>query len=288
MAMKIVATMLVRNEEWVLRASLRTALKWADEVVVLDHGSTDSTADILSRAFADTGRVFNRFISAGPSWEEMDLRQELLVWARTRGATHVALVDADEVITENLVPMVRAWAEALEPGAQLRLPMIAPWDGLDHYRDDDSGWAHAHSFILVCDQPTVHWKPDKAGYQLHHRQPYGSDKVSQPIGDKRLGGFLHLQWACWRRLLAKHAWYQCTERLRYPKKVTKQIRVQYTQAPKDRTPSRTPVPASWWDPETKALIDLGHVPWHEEEVRQLVRKHGRREFMGLELWGLDR
>ena len=285
---KIVATMLVRNEEWVLRASLRTALKWADEVVAIDHGSTDDTAGILARAFAETGRVFHRTVAAGATWREMDLRQELLVWARTRGATHVGLVDADEIVTENLVPMVRAWVEALAPTHLLRLPMIAPWGGLDRHRDDDSHWANAHSFIAVADQiPMIHWRPDK-GYQLHHREPYGATKVFCPIADKRLGGFFHLQWASWRRLVAKHAHYRVTERLSYPKKSAKLIEAQYSQAPRDREPRCSPVPPSWWDPETKALIDLEHVPWYEEEVRRLVRQHGRREFRGLDLGGLDR
>lgn len=287
--MKIVAMMVVRNEAWVLRASLRTALKWADEVVVIDHGSYDETPDILARAFAETRRVFRRERHIDLPFDEMDIRQELLVWARTRDATHVAWVDADEVITENLVPMVQAWAEALEPAQQLRLPMIAPWGNLDRYRDDDSAWANAHSFILVRDEvPTINWRADRTGYQLHHREPYGSDKILRPIEGRKLGGFFHLQWASWRRLVAKHAHYQVTERLRYPKKASKLIKIQYTQAPKDREPRCSPVPESWWDPETKALVDLEHEPWYEEEVRRLVQKHGRREFKDLELWGLDR
>jgi glycosyltransferase involved in cell wall biosynthesis len=284
---KIVATMLVRNEEWVLRASLRTALKWADEVVVINHGSTDDTENILARAFKETGRVFHRTIKAGLAWDEMDLRQELLVWARTRDATHVALVDADEIVTENLVPMMRAWVERLAPREQLRLPMIAPWGNLERYRDDASTWSNAASFIVACDHPTLHWKAREDGYQLHHREPYEIGAVVQPLKDKKTGGFFHLQWSSWRRLVAKHAHYRVTERLRYPRKASKLIEIQYSQAPKETDPKCSSIPSNWWDPETKTLIDLNHEPWHEEEVLRLIAKHGKREFKGLnlEFWG---
>lgn len=286
MAMKIVATMLVRNEEWVLRASLRTALKWADEVIVLNHGSIDDTAGILSRAFAQTGRVFHRNIEAGESWEEMDLRHELLVWARSRDATHVALVDADEILTENLVPKVRRYAEQLKPKQTLRMPMIAPWGDLDHYRDDRSAWSVANTFLLVCDHPDIRWHANKSGYQLHHREPYGITEPTYLADSKKEGGFFHLQWASWRRLVAKHVWYQMMERLRYPEKPVKHIAAQYSQAPQDKKTRRSKVPQNFWDPETKKLIDLEHVPWHEQEVARLIERHGRETFRGLNFMGV--
>jgi glycosyltransferase involved in cell wall biosynthesis len=46
--MKIVTIMPVRNEAWCLGLTARAALMWCDELVILDHASTDRTAEIAS------------------------------------------------------------------------------------------------------------------------------------------------------------------------------------------------------------------------------------------------
>ncbi|HXO41397.1 MAG TPA: glycosyltransferase, partial [Thermoanaerobaculia bacterium] len=56
--MKLVGMMPVRNEDWVLGLSLRAALLFLDEVVVLDHGSSDGTPELLASIAAEhPGRV---------------------------------------------------------------------------------------------------------------------------------------------------------------------------------------------------------------------------------------
>ncbi len=55
--MKIVGLLPVRNEEWIIAYTLRALLRWVDEVIVLNHASTDRTGDILLEIAAETCRV---------------------------------------------------------------------------------------------------------------------------------------------------------------------------------------------------------------------------------------
>ncbi len=101
--MKLVGLMTVRNEEWVLGLSLRAALRFVDEMVVLDHASTDCTAALVERLAAEhPGRV-RSLRESDPVWRESAWRQRLLEEGRAAGATHPCVLDADEVLWPNPV-----------------------------------------------------------------------------------------------------------------------------------------------------------------------------------------
>src|ERR1700679_1270037 len=102
--MKLVACMLARNGDWVIGLSARVALMWCDELVVVDHASTDRTRQILIEVRDEHGfpdRV-HYLSDCQPRWDEMNQRQEMLEVAREHGATHCAIVDADEILTGNV------------------------------------------------------------------------------------------------------------------------------------------------------------------------------------------
>ena len=84
------AVLITRNAERLL-AQVLAALKWCDEIVVVDSGSTDRTMDIASSAGARVLR--HEFAGYGPQ----------KAWAVTQ-AKHdwVLVVDADEVVTPEL------------------------------------------------------------------------------------------------------------------------------------------------------------------------------------------
>ena len=96
--MRIVSITPARNESWVLGFSLRAALRWVDHAVVLVHASTDGTLDVARAVQVEhVGRV-TIIEESDPVWREMAQRQRLLDTARACGATHVANIDADEVL----------------------------------------------------------------------------------------------------------------------------------------------------------------------------------------------
>ena len=157
--MRLIGLMLARNSEWVINASARAALAWCDALVILDHSSTDDTLGIAQRMRDSWGS--ERVVvlhETSPEWREMDHRQRTLDAARELGATHVANVDDDEILTGNLLGSISDRAAAIAPGEALQLPWISVWDGLDRYRDDDSHWSRSQVHVVFALTPQTRYR----------------------------------------------------------------------------------------------------------------------------------
>lgn len=282
--MKLIGLMLVRSEDWILEASLDAARRWVDDVVVTLHNCTDNSLNIASRIGFDRGSIHADVLDS-VSWDEMHVRQQQLEAARFLGATHIAIIDADEILTANLLPNIRGEFEKLRPAECLEVPMLA-MRALAQYQDDDSVWARAWLTLGFADAPELTWKPAGDGYQHHHRAPYGIVGTRRYLGDKSQGGAMHLQFANKRRLLAKHVLYRMVDFLRWPGRETiPQLNIKYDaalEAPKHLGYA----PESWWAGYNKGAIRLDGVPWQEAEIARLVKEHGREKFAGLDLKGL--
>src|SRR5512143_2936420 len=113
--MKLVGLMPARNEEWIIGLSARVALMWCDELIVLNHASADRTGEIVMEVAQEHPERITVLNEAASVWQEMAHRQRLLEEARRRGASHIALIDADEVLTGNLLESVREVVGALWP-----------------------------------------------------------------------------------------------------------------------------------------------------------------------------
>lgn len=280
--MKLVGLMLVRNEDWLLRASMQAALRWCDALAVVDHSSTDMTRSITTSMALETGRVDFRFKDDASKWDEMQLRQETLELGRTMGGTHFAIVDADEILTANLVDKIRPEFERLVPGQCLEVPMLA-MRTLDVYQDDDSVWSTAWLTLGFADKPELSWKPAEDGYQHHSRAPRGNVGSRRYLKDKSEGGGMHLQFANRRRLIAKHWLYSYVDHLRWPNREDPhQLSIKYSQA-LQRPGHLGVVPEEWWNGHNKKAINLDGVPWQEAELKRLLLLHGEKAFEGIKL-----
>lgn len=287
--MRLVGLMFVRNEQWVLGCSLPAALRLVDEVVVLDHASTDRTPAIVAEvAAAHPGRV-HVIDWTEPEFNETDIRQRLLDEGRARGGTHFMMLDADEIVTAQLLDELRERIADLPPAHGLELPWLAMWQSLDRYRDDDSVWSDNVKLFCYADAPALTHRALDDGYHLHLQTPRGLVKPhARPYRDAD-GGVMHLQFANRRRLVAKHVWYKMFETIRFPGRTkAAQIDRTYSQA-LDETALRTSaVPAAWWSAHAadRDAIDVDDRPWQEDAILGFLREHGREAFAGLELWGL--
>lgn len=186
--MKIVGMMMVRNEDWVLGLSLRAALEWCDEVLVLDHRSTDRTGEIIDEVKAEAGcrlrRVHVEMMTE--TWSEMAYREAMLQAARALGATHAAIIDADEVLTGNLLVKVRDWVAGLDPGHVLDLPMVPTWGDMAHYRNDKSVWSRSSISVAIAMTDGMHYAtrgPEQ--YDFHNRTPKGCGSRIRPLAVSR-------------------------------------------------------------------------------------------------------
>lgn len=283
--MNLVAIMPARNEGWVLGLSARAALRWCDSLIVMDHASTDDTPEIIRGLEAEFPCRIVSFREDDSEWREMDHRQRLLEFARGLGATHVAPVDADEVLAGDMLPGIRGHVEALKPGCFAGIKMRNLHRSIDCYRSDNSPFGSmAGTMLAFADAPQLSWAP-RNGYQHHQRSPANS-RMGTMINTG--GGLLHLQFASWRRLLAKHALYKASERIRYSQKPIAEIEKMYNLAPDETGLKTTQCPAEWLEPYADIMhhLDLNREPWQEAATRRLVAEHGAARFAGLNLFGV--
>lgn len=311
--MNLIGLMPVRNEDWVLARSARAALDWCDALVMNLHACTDNSLSIAQALKAEfPGRV-RLMITDEPEWREMEHRQQMLMWARagivesiwgvttrSEGATHIASIDADEILTPNLVPQIRGMIEDLDPGELLFLPWLAiramHWGTCKFSYIADN--VDRRVVVAWKDDPRYYWSAeDRGGYQFHHRHPFvkGPESYQHPIFPltAEQGGMMHLQFLSIRRLLAKQALYKMQELLRWPGKyfggedtaALLKVNALYDHTIQRLANPVRPLPSAWsfdtremniWDPE----------PWQLAECRRLIAEHGRERFAGLDLFGI--
>lgn len=287
--MNLVGLMHVRDEQWVLGASLRAALMFVDRVVVLDHDSTDSTPAIIDQVSAEfPGRV-SRSGWQGQHYNEAAMRQRTLEEGRRIGGSHFFWIDADEIICHHLIRPLRSVIADLNPGQTLELPWLAMWESLDCFRDDESVWTNNFKAFAFADHPDINYRSYQDGYDMHqHARDTKGDPV-RPLSDQSSGGVMHLQFANRRRLIAKHAWYKMSETVRFPgRNPASEIDQRYNEAVDGSGLRLRSAPALWWQgyASLRESIWFDDPPWHETEVLNFWRTHGPAAFEGLELWGL--
>jgi len=299
--MKIVALMPCRNEDWCLGLTARAALMWCDALCVLDHASTDNTGPIIGELRKEfPGRIVTEF-TPYPTWDEMQHRQWLLHHARTMGATHIAIVDADELLTGPLLHTIRNHTAALPRNGILELPQICLRGELTRMHSNGV-WAEQHTPVVFADDPLLRWENAADGYAHHHRTPTGRTLFPfRPI-PRNEGGVMHLQFLDDRRLRAKQCLYKMQEVLRWPGRQTAAaINRQYGYAVYGYDISKiigvaavgaqhryADVPAAWWEPYQGLMPHLHPeaTPWQLAECQKLWAEHGTGKFAGLDLFGV--
>lgn len=293
--MKIIVMMAVRNEEWILGFSARVALLWADELIILDHASNDKSNDIAQKLSCD-GRV-SLLHEPDKNWKEMEQRDAMLRWARDqRGATHVCITDADEVLTSNLLPTIREHIANTPPNRILQLPLYYLRGSTYH---TNGLWGQRWGSFAFQDSPELHW----GGDTYHAREPQGRRLIPCNPIEQGHGGILHFWGSSERRLIAKHALYQITETLHWPDKSLEEIRKMYSlwRSPEDsramwphKRDFHVPwtfaeLPPSWLTGYGALMRDhyfQDKEPWQEAEIRRAVAEFGPERFAGLDLFGI--
>jgi len=274
----------VRNEAWCLGLTARALLRWVDQAVFLLHASSDASGDILEAIAGEyPGRV-HVIHEPDPVWKEMHHRQRLLQYAREIGATHVSVLDADEIVAGDTLAIIRDRIGQLAPRKFAAIKFRNIIDGLDHYRAEQGVWGtDAGTIVAFGDHPHLYWEA-RNGYDHHQRSPYGAEPSDYITG----GGLLHLQFASRRRLVEQHAMYKVIERIKYPQKRIREIDSLYNMAPSLGGIEKGACPAEWWEPYVDLMqhVDVDAEPWHEAEAKRLVEERGRYHFGGLDLFGI--
>ena len=284
--MNLVGTMLCRNEDWIVGLSARAALMWCDRLIILDHASTDHTHDILVDLWDEYHGRLTILHEADPVWKEMEYRQRMLSEARVLGATHIAVIDADEVLSGNLISSIWRQIAALNPEHSLEPPWVGLRGSPRKYHTDGV-WGDNWVSMAFVDQPGLHWTA-RDGYDFHHRRPMGRQMMSRRPWEQGEGGLMHLQFVSDRRLRAKQACYKMQEVLRWPgREPVGTVDLRYNPAVYG-TGAMATVPAEWWEPYAQWIEHL-HIdaePWQERQCREWMALYGDERFKGLDLFGV--
>lgn len=218
---KIVGVMQLCNEEQIAEQSLRCLAEYCDALVVLNDGSVDRTAEILEILAPELRieKIITHEVSYWKTKSEIDNRNELLMGARSVGATHIMWLDADEFVTATCKKdnWLRNKILNLPVGATIFMQMIDIWGDCHHYRDD--GQLNPHMDINTT--PIAFADDGKSRYS-HSYAPSGAIHVcktpfrsSQDVVVKDINyGLLHFKSVNLNDRDLKRCWYMCLEFLR--------------------------------------------------------------------------
>jgi hypothetical protein len=274
---KLIGMMPVRNEAHVLGLSARAALMWCDELEVLLHNCTDDSAEVLAQVMEEHPLRITYTIDDGPDWTEMEHRDYLLNSARRTGtATHLAIIDADEILTGNCLPYVRGWVEDLPAETFLSLPFFNLRGSLTRYHANGI-WGNRGGTVAFPDDPRYHW----SGEGHHKREPMGITPMRAMVPEGIHGGVMHLWGNEERRLRAKVRLYMLLDQISGKAEAINNPMLALEGHPRvpefgtPRTWTYAETPASWWNPYRHLMqhYKAGVVPWQEAECERILREH---------------
>ena len=287
--MKIIGMMLARNEAWCIGLAARVALQWCDELVVLDHASTDGTREVVEQIKCEhPGRVTLVCEDHAP-FNEAQFRQRLLDAARERSVTHGAIIDADEFLTANLLKHARMLASQVHPGVTAYFPSVNPHDSMNRYRID-SAFATELKSVLFVDHPELSYCAAPDGYHYHERAPRATRPWAVKLENFQLeGGIWHLHSISRRRLEVKAACYKVLERVHFPARHSADKLEEIYGWTLRAAVKASATPKSWvegYQGLIDAHLDLSVEPWQLQEMRRLMAAHPRVMFADLDLYGV--
>jgi len=299
---KIVATLLARLDQWSIELAIHAALEWCDEIVIGLHEpggkALDPTWKIIARLLESDPTISSRIdvlALTDETWDEMNMRQRLLARARELNATHIAIVDADEAVTADLIADILGTVLKLKPCETLEVPMVSPHHGaskggtcLDFARTDGV-FASARITLAFGDDPSLSWQNAADGYCYHNRPPKGIAQRTNLETRSSLSGVFHLQYASLQRLGAKAAYYKIVERMKFPDRDESQpgpLNHKYDWTLRDQGEHYEKIPDSAWKypfGDGRKLVDLAEVAWQAYAVAKLIGRVDPKVIAGLDL-----
>lgn len=278
--MKIIALMLVKNEEWILRTSIPQLWCFADEILALYTPSTDRTAELL-QSFGVQIKEQPYYPTDYSLW-----RQMLLDWGRQRGGTHFIWLDADEAFTSNMLTEFRNDVGRLKPGQKLALQWLCLWKDARKYRQDGSAWSGLYKDFVFCDDGTSAFT---GGPIFGEARTPGSNTpdhwIKLPLEE---GGVLHFQFVPFERFQMKQAFRRCLE-FSVDKNSPAQINMKHAITMDDEKAQCVDIPQEWLDGIVgiDELKNIG-VGWYYDSIREFFDDKGIKFFEPLQIWHIQR
>lgn len=289
--MKVIGLMTARNEDWILGLTLRGIMLVVEEMIVLDHASTDTTASLIHAVGREYPARLHYQRREDPVWREAAIRQRLLEDGRALGGTHFLVIDADELLTGNVLPLIRPALAALAPGDLLTLPWFPIWGSLDRCRRDGNDyWCANRTAYGFRDHPQTRYgaPPTRPACDIHTRAPLTPGRAWKGWLDDPECGAMHFVAAGRARLVAKTAWYKMVETVRFGDRNPERLNAHYDRDVDEEGLATISVPPAWWQPYEawRAQVHLHRPSWYARDCQRMWREFGPAKFAGLELWGI--
>lgn len=279
--MKLVCCITAHNEDWVIGLTARAARLWADEVIVLNHASTDNTQQVLEDAKTDVGDILI-LNNPNPTFTPLEFYRQLVNQAWLRGATHVAILDADEILSASLLPSLREEVGALSVNSAFEVPWVPIGGTLGSLIQHDR--ALRTGFVFSVCGPLPYPELHEETYNLHYsRLPV---TVTRFRPSSVPGALLHLFYLDERRLQAKELRWKMMEMLRWPGRRSAAWLNDYYDHAVYTKAAAVPLPDDWWTYQhLEKYMRIGGESAIEKEVKKLWTEHSG-QFTGLNTFGI--
>lgn len=272
---KIICLTPVKNEAWILNRFLKCTSTWADHIIIADQNSTDGSREI-ALSFPKVILIEN----PSPDFNEAE-RQQLLVLAARKipGKRILITLDADEILSGNFHNSCE-WITILNSP----IGTVFQFQWINLLPDMTSCWIPDIKF---------HWGFVDDGLTLNEDNVIHNTRI--PIPDKPTKVCLHdikvihYQYTDWKRMLSKHRWYQCLERIHYPTKSSIDIFRQYSHMHAIPSNQKTSLQNKWFFYYENQGIDMTstHIDseyWWDKEVIKLITQNSTPKFDNLFIW----
>ncbi len=269
---KVICMTPTKNEEWIIERFVYAAALWADAIIIADQMSTDQTVALASKCskvhiIENCSEVFNE-----------NERQKLLIEEarKIQGKKLLIALDADEFLTANFLESSE-WSNMLyaDEGTVFNMEWPFIMDDFKHYWEADEPF----NKFAVMDDGSPH-----IGTPMHSiripMMPNASEVYLKEIK------VMHFQFTDWKRMESKHLWYQCYERVTYPKKSIFEIYRLYHHM---YTPKKYHlIPEVWLANYRRREIRLDIASemtryWWDTEIEKFLRDYGIEYFKYIDM-----
>ncbi|MGB3385332.1 MAG: glycosyltransferase family 2 protein [Marinomonas sp.] len=271
---KVICLTPIKNEAWILHQFLSAASLWADHIIVADQMSDDGSREIAKK-YPKVILIDNE----SKEFNEPERQRILIDEARKiSGKKLLIALDADEFISANAFAS-QDWEDMLNADEgtvfKFRWPFIKP-----HFKQYWSGDEAKMPFAFMDDGS------EHIGKKIHStRIPLPDESVTKKVNDFVV---MHYQFTDWKRMESKHRWYQCYERLEFPKKSAVSIFRMYTHMYRVNNKFIHDIPPSWFQGYLDNDININSVTiegvYHwDQEVELMFAYHGEEKFNNIDL-----
>ncbi len=271
--LRIICLTPCKNEAWILDRFLSCTSVWADDILLFD-ASTDNSREIAAKY----PKV--KIIDDKTGRYSEETRQERLLRAAREipGRRLLLTLDCDEIINANGMDSPE-WTtmKNASPGTVFTFKLLNIRPDMQHY------WAPDHRFAWgYMDDGAPH-----EGTLIHStRIPLPQNRITIDLNQIMI---LHYQFVDWDRMKSKHRWYQCFERVKFPKKSVVHIYRQYHHMDSISPAEIHPILKNWLEGYEAHGIDMSsvHKPstYHwDADVAEILKANGARRFWGLDIW----